>query len=74
MNDLRSLINKHLNSHIVISYRNNGVPSIEQIGDLLRGFAEFEILEYNLGKYNYALNKNNKLNEEVLFVCKKINQ
>lgn len=74
LNDLRSLINKHLNSHIVISYRNNGVPSIEQIGDLLRGFAEFEILEYNLGKYNYALNKNNKLNEEVLFVCKKINQ
>ncbi|MDR6159900.1 adenine-specific DNA-methyltransferase [Chryseobacterium sp. SLBN-27] len=73
LEDLRSLVNNHLNSHIVISYRNNGVPSIQQIGDLLRGFTEFETLEYNLGKYNYALNKNNKLNEEVLFVCRNLN-
>ncbi len=72
LNDLRILINNHINSHIVISYRNNGIPSTEEISELLREFNVFEVLEYNLGKYNYALNKNNNLNQEVLFICKKI--
>ncbi|MBF02411.1 MAG: DNA methyltransferase [Flavobacterium sp.] len=72
LNDLRILINNHIDSHIVISYRNNGIPSIEEISELLREFNVFEVLEYNLGKYNYALNKNNNLNQEVLFICKKI--
>lgn len=72
LNDLRALINNHIGSHIVISYRNNGIPSIEEISDLLREFDVFEVLEYNLGKYNYALNKNNNLNEEILFVCTNI--
>lgn len=74
LNDLRSLISNHLQSHIVISYRNNGIPSIEAIGDLLSTFDIFEVYGYNLGKYNYALNKNNNLNEEVLFVCKNLNR
>ncbi len=74
LNDLIILINNHLNSHIVISYRNNGIPSIEEISELLREFNVFEVLEYNLGKYNYALNKNNNVNEEVLFVCKNISR
>lgn len=74
LNDLRSLISNHLDSHIVISYRNNGIPSIEEISELLRTFNVFEVLEYNLGKYNYALNKNNNVNEEVLFVCRNINR
>jgi adenine-specific DNA-methyltransferase len=72
LNDLRILLNNHINSHIVISYRNNGIPSTEEISELLREFNVFEVLEYNLGKYNYALNKNNNLNQEVLFICKKI--
>ncbi|UUC45765.1 DNA adenine methylase [Flavobacterium cerinum] len=74
LNDLRTLINNHLNSHIVISYRNNGIPSIQAIYELLRSFEVFEVLEYNLGQYNYALNRNNNVNEEVLFVCKNINR
>jgi len=73
LNDLRSLINNHLNSHIVLSYRNNGIPSINAICKLLRTFDVFEVLEYNLGQYNYALNKNNKINEEVLIICRNIN-
>lgn len=72
LNDLRNLISNHINSHIVISYRNNGIPSIEEIGELLRSFDNFEVLEYNLGKYNYALNKSNKVNEEIVFVCRNI--
>lgn len=72
LNDLRILINNHIDSHIVISYRNNGIPSIEEISELLRETNNFEVLEYNLGKYNYALNKNNSVNEEVLFVCRNI--
>ncbi|MEK6485758.1 DNA adenine methylase [Myroides odoratimimus] len=72
LNDLKALIENHLDSHIVISYRNNGIPSVKEISLLLRSFGNFEVLEYNLGKYNYALNKNNKLNKEVLFVCKNL--
>lgn len=72
LNDLQNLICKHPDSHIVMSYRNNGIPSIKEIGDLLRSFNTFEILEYNLGKYNYALNKNNNMNEEILIVCKNL--
>lgn len=74
LNDLNNLINNHINSHIVISYRNNGVPSIEEIHELLRNFENFEILEYNLGKYSYALNKNNNLNKEIVFVCRNLNR
>lgn len=70
LNDLSTLINNHLNSHIVISYRNNGIPSIQEIVDLMSTFNAFEVLEFNMGKYNYALNKNNNLNEEVLIVCR----
>jgi adenine-specific DNA-methyltransferase len=71
LNDLNALINRHINSHIIISYRNNGIPSIVEIIDLLSKFNSFEVTEFNLGRYNYALNKNNKLNEEVLIVCRK---
>lgn len=70
LNDLTKLIEIHIDSHLVISYRNNGIPSILEIGDLLRQYDNYDVSEYNLGKYNYALNKNNTLNEEVLFVCK----
>ena len=70
LNDLRALINNHLDSHVVISYRNNGIPSIKAIGELLRSFNIFDVSEHNLGNYNYALNKNNKINEEILFVCR----
>ncbi|WP_172283708.1 DNA adenine methylase [Chryseobacterium sp. LAM-KRS1] len=74
LNDLRTLVNNHLDSHIAVSYRNNGIPSIEEINELLRSFDHFEVIEYNLGKYSYALNKNNALNEEVLFICKNNNR
>lgn len=70
LNDLRDLILNHIDSHIVISYRNNGIPSIHEISELLSSFENFEVLEFNLGKYNYALNKSNKINEEIVFVCK----
>ena len=74
LKDLNTLINMHKKSHIVISYRNNGIPSISEISELLKTFSDFEVLEYNLGKYNYALNKSNSENEEVLFICRNINK
>ncbi|SHI46782.1 DNA adenine methylase [Flavobacterium haoranii] len=74
LNDLRILISNHIDSHIVISYRNNGIPSIEEISELLRSFNLFNVVEYNLGKYNYALNKNNEFNEEILLICKNLNK
>ena len=74
INDLRTLVSNHLNSHIVISYRNNGIPSIGEISELLRSFDVLDVSEYNLGKYNYALNKSNNVNEEVLFVCRNTNR
>lgn len=72
LNDLKALVSNHLNSHIVISYRNNGIPIIEDISKLLRTFNIFEVTEYSLGQYSYALNKNNNINQEVLIVCKNI--
>ena len=72
LNDLRNLINNHTHSHIVISYRNNGIPSIQEISELLRTFNNYDVMEYNLGKYSYALNKNNNFNQEVLFICRNI--
>lgn len=72
LKDLGVLINNHQNSHIVMSYRNNGIPTINEISELLKTYDVFEVLEYNLGKYNYALNKNNLINEEILFVCRNL--
>lgn len=68
-NNLKILFEKYSNSHIVFSYRLNGIPSINDIESyLLKEKKDFIIKKY---KYSYALHKNNDLQEEVLFIIKK---
>lgn len=54
------LINKFKNSIIVISYKEDGYPSIEYIANLLGKFKR-NVLTYNRD-YKYALNKKNEIN------------
>jgi adenine-specific DNA-methyltransferase len=65
--ELRNLIRMHANSIIIISYRNNGIPSIEEISEIISEIkANVEVI--NLGSYNYALSRRNNVNEEVLIL------
>ena len=67
--DLEQLILMHQNSNIVISYRNNGLPSIQQIEDLIvmcKPLHRHYTLD--LGTYGYALNKTNDINNEFLII------
>lgn len=67
-NDMRELLSKHLNSIIVISYRDMGYPSIEEIKNILSEFKlEKNIHVVNLGEYSYALNRSRiKANEYLI--------
>lgn len=65
--ELATLIGLHANSIIVISYRNNGVPTISEIADLLR-VVKANVNVINLGAYSYALSRTNAVNEEVLII------
>ena len=67
MNNLSLLFETHQNSIIVISYRNGGIPSIEEIADLLRIYKR-NIHTIDLGSYSYALNRNNQQNKEYIIV------
>lgn len=70
-NDLRDLISKHHNSVIVISYRNMGYPSIEEIKNILSEFkSEENIYVINLGEYSYALNRSRIKANEFLIIGK----
>ncbi|RLJ77328.1 DNA adenine methylase [Pedobacter alluvionis] len=65
--ELRRLINLHENSIIVVSYRNNGIPSIEEISEIMQNVKN-NVEVINLGSYNYALSRSNNVNEEVLII------
>lgn len=72
LDDLTRLINKHINSIIAISYRNNGFPSIDEIADLLKSQmygCKVDIID--LGDYSYALNRNNLGKKEYLIIGRK---
>lgn len=67
--ELEELILRHHQSIIVISYRNNGIPSIQAIHDLMvqcRPHQQVHVLD--LGIYGYALNKKNQFNNEFLVI------
>lgn len=69
LNDLEQLILNHVDSIIVISYRNNGVPTIKEISSVLkRCKPHMKTHTIDLGMYGYALNKSNQLNNEFLIV------
>lgn len=66
---LEELILKHQNSIIVISYRNNGKPSIQAITELMmRCKPNNQVYTLDLGMYGYALNKTNPVNNEFLII------
>lgn len=69
LTELEELILMHQNSHIVISYRNNGKPSIQEIEDLMvRCKPNHKVYTINLGVYGYALSKSNLTNSEYLII------
>lgn len=69
LNELEQLITNHINSIIVISYRNNGKPSILEISMLMtRVRPQFQVHTLDLGRYGYALNKDNQSNNEFLII------
>ena len=72
LRDLELLLNKHSDSHVVLSYRNNGIPDIESISEVMKkckGEENVEVID--LGTYGYALNKSNEFNNEFLIIGKR---
>jgi len=69
LTELEQLILRHNESIIVISYRNNGIPSVQSISDLLvRCRPDRQVFTLDLGLYGYALNKGNQFNNEFLII------
>ncbi|WP_341904151.1 DNA adenine methylase [Fluviicola taffensis] len=67
---LEQLINTHQNSIIVVSYRNNGIPSIQDISELIQQCRpNNRVVTLDLGMYGYALNKSNSTNNEYLIIA-----
>lgn len=67
---LGQLINMHPGAIIAISYRNNGIPNIEEIEETVRASRPNDrILVIDLGLYGYALNKSNSSNNEFLIIA-----
>jgi len=68
-NQLGQLLRQHNDASVAISYRNNGIPSIEEIAETVqisRPNSRVEIID--LGLYGYALNKSNSSNNEFLII------
>ncbi|WP_313261356.1 DNA adenine methylase [Sphingobacterium sp.] len=67
--ELEQVILQHNESIIVISYRNNGIPTVQSIKNLLKQCRpERKVLTVDLGRYGYALNKGNQFNNEYLII------
>lgn len=71
LNSFNELFEKFQDSIIVVSYKKNGIPSIEEIEILLKKYKQNVRIESM--HYKYALNKQNgnaKDNREVLFIAR----
>lgn len=67
--ELEKLIRIHEKSIIVVSYRNNGKHSINQISEIMAKCKPGHLVHtLDLGLYGYALNKSNKSNNEFLII------
>jgi adenine-specific DNA-methyltransferase len=67
--ELEELIMMHQGSNVVISYRNNGRPTIGEIEEvMIRCKPNHKVHVLDLGIYGYALNKTNAINNEFLIV------
>jgi adenine-specific DNA-methyltransferase len=67
LQDLGMLFQNHQNSILVVSYRSNGVPTIEQIELLMKQYKE-RVISISLKKYNYVLNSKGSENYEFLII------
>lgn len=65
--DLSSLIEKHRESTIALSYTTEGYPSVEELEQVVRRFKPVTHV-CNLGKHSFALNRSNKERQEVLII------
>jgi len=71
INELQQLFGRHSHSHIVMSYRNNGKPTIDELAEILRiTNINHEVSVVDMGVYGYALAKNNNLNNEFVIIGK----
>lgn len=69
LTELEELVLRHQDSIIVISYRNNGIPSIQEITELIQRCKPNNIVHtLDLGQYGYALNKKNADNNEFIII------
>lgn len=69
LNELERLILNHQNSIVIVSYRNNGKHTINQISELMiKCKPNHQVHTLDLGLYGYALNKSNKINNEFLII------
>ena len=67
-NELDELFGHYPNSTIMMSYTSEGYPSIEELVSLLRRHRNHVETIY-FGKYNFALNRNNKNRQEVVIIA-----
>ncbi len=59
------LLNKYRKSHIVISYRSDGIPSIEFLVDTLKKLKK-NVTVFSYGEYRYVLSQNGKSQEMLI--------
>lgn len=70
--DIEKIIKKYQEKIIVFSYRNYGIPSIQEIEEIfIKNNMTYTI--YTINDHSYALNLSNKILVEYLFVARKIN-
>lgn len=66
-NAFEGVVERFSEAILVVSYRSDGVPSVEEIVALLRRHKK-DVVAHTLGKYKYALSTNSR-SEEVLVVA-----
>ena len=64
--EFEKLIKKYQDNILVISYRNDGIPSMEELTEILQQYKS-KVSVKTYGNYRYALSKNTK-SEELLFI------
>lgn len=67
--DINNLIEKYKNKIIVFSYRNKGIPSIEELEQIFIN-NDMKCNIYTIDSHNYALNKSNDTLSEYLFISR----
>ena len=65
--DIDRLITKYKDKIIIFSYRNNGIPSVNELKKIFEKHGKI-CKEYILDNHTYALNRSNKELHELLYV------